>query len=86
MVVWEDPPASSRQNAEYRVVHEAVHKNPNQFARVVHVPESEVTKYERSKIRVKWAQAMDRRCGRCRVKAVTSDGHYSIYVIHEEGT
>lgn len=84
MVTWGEPPPSARQNAEYRIVSEAVHQRPNRFARVVHVPTSEVTVYERSKIRVKWAQAMDRRCDLCRVKAVTSDGFYSIYVIHKE--
>lgn len=83
MVVWETPPPSNRSSAEYRLASLAVHTNPGRWARVFH--EEIHTVDEKSLIRVKWAQAMQRRCRHCQVKAVSSeDDMFSIFVIHDE--
>ena len=84
MVTWQDPPASLRESAEYSKISEALHERPGKYARVFHgLVEG---KHERSRIRTKWAQALQRRCENCRVQAVTSedDGLYAIYAIHKE--
>lgn len=82
MVVWEEPPASIRASADYQRASNAIHARPGHWARVFH--DEVYTQDEKSLIRVKWAQAMDRRCDQCRVKAVTTGKMYSIYIIHGE--
>lgn len=83
MVEWREPP----KRPPYNEVSKALHGNPNQWARVyqgVFEGDEDTVKYEKSKIRVKWAQAMERRCVQCKVTAASTGNVYEIYAIHLE--
>ena len=78
MVVWREPPMSVKP---YDDVHRELHENPNQWGLIW--SGIVIAKAEKSRIRVKWAQALRRRCELCRIKASTEGEMYSIYAKHE---